>query len=114
MIFQPLGSPPHRDPSLGREYLPEHGMKAPTVDQAIMWCHGAKAGLRFAAEMARRAREAGTSVEDLVAEIEGCTAVPAETTRYGDTFDTAVIVSPGGEPVVWWAWLIPANEAPAA
>lgn len=105
-----LASPPDRDPSLRCAYLPEHGMKAPTVDQAITWCHGAKAGLRFAAEMARRAREDGRSVEDLIAEIEGCTAVPTEATRYGETFDTAVIVSPGGEPVVWWAWLIPAKE----
>lgn len=75
-----------------------------------MWCHGAKAGLRFAAELARRTRDASTSVEDLLAELEGSTAVPTKITRYGETLDTAVIMQPDGEAIVWWAWLIPAPE----
>lgn len=100
---------PERHPGLGREYLPDlHA--PPTEKEALMWTEGARDALRYAADLARKALAAGQSPEDLVARIENSTALPFTHTRYGHTFETAVIVErSGGEPC-WLAWTIGPRE----
>lgn len=106
-------APSTREESLGRAYLPEVH-PAPTVDQARMWCQGAKVGLRFAADLLRSAQAHGVSIEDAIASLEESTAVPLETVRYGHRYETAVLVRRDESPYAddngaWFAWTIPSR-----
>ncbi|MGU3284689.1 hypothetical protein [Methylobacterium mesophilicum] len=109
----PQGAPSHRDPSLGAEYLPDLH-REPTIDDARMWCQGAKVGLRFAADLVRTAHAHGVGVEAMLASIEGSTAVPHRDERKGRECETAVIlrrdVSPDRDDSgAWFAWTIPSR-----
>lgn len=109
----PQGTPPHRDPSLGAEYLP-HLHREPTIDDARMWCQGAKVGLRFAADLVRTAHAHGLCVEEMLRSIDCSTAVPHRDVRDGRGYETAIIsrrdLSPDPtDSGARFAWTIPSS-----
>jgi hypothetical protein len=67
--------PPGRDPSLGREFIP--GLhREPTDADTRMWSEGAKAALRYAADLARKALADGQSPEEVLLRLDNSTALP--------------------------------------